>query len=231
MDSNPKPVTPRFTLELRNGYASILAGVAPTCIVDVDLNSDPPVGVRVNFDEETEFLRRVVAALNACRDMPTETLNVAGTAGAPGVREWFDTWGEAHKYAPDGDVKVLRDDYDRLVAENMRLRATPAAGFVIEHANGGRWRTLDTIGMPDWTDNVEKALMFSLREHADAFSCDDPEDVRIKQVSGPRPPVAFGQDAGTRPLRYDGLYDFANKYRINYNELCRAVREAIGGAS
>ena len=54
--------------------------------------------------------------------------------------------------------------------------------FVIEHADGKKWRTIDSTGMPDWAFNKEEALSFSLRKHADAFACDDPDDVRIKQV-------------------------------------------------
>jgi len=60
-----------------------------------------------------------------------------------------------------------------------RLTAQPPAGYRIRHADGLRWRTLDSMGMPDWTEDEAEALCFSLRHHADAFACDDPEDVRI----------------------------------------------------
>lgn len=61
-----------------------------------------------------------------------------------------------------------------------RLYRTPLPeGFCIRHADGMRWRTLDSEGAPDWTAVEGEALCFSLRSHADAFACDDPEDVRI----------------------------------------------------
>ena len=60
-----------------------------------------------------------------------------------------------------------------------RLTAQPPAGYSIRHADGLRWRTLDSMGMPDWTEDEAEALCFSLRHHADAFACDDPDDVRI----------------------------------------------------
>ncbi|MGF6766234.1 hypothetical protein P3T24_006580 [Paraburkholderia sp. GAS33] len=34
-------------------------------------------------------------------------------------------------------------------------------------------------GAPDWTTDEAEALYFSLRHHANSFSCDDLEDVRI----------------------------------------------------
>lgn len=58
-------------------------------------------------------------------------------------------------------------------------------GWMIAHSDGIRWRTLDPIGMPDWTTDQREALCFSLRKHADLFAEDDPEDVRI--VPAPRP--------------------------------------------
>ena len=51
-------------------------------------------------------------------------------------------------------------------------------GYCIRHVDG-RWRTLDTMGMPDWTHNPEHALCFRRVEHAHAFAEDDPDDVRI----------------------------------------------------
>lgn len=60
-----------------------------------------------------------------------------------------------------------------------QLTAQPSVGYCIRHADGVRWRTLDSMGMPDWTVDAADALCFSLRHHADAFACDDPEDVRI----------------------------------------------------
>lgn len=60
-----------------------------------------------------------------------------------------------------------------------RLAAQQPTGYCIRHADGLRWRTLDSMGAPDWTTDEAEALCFSLRHHADAFACDDPEDVRI----------------------------------------------------
>lgn len=53
----------------------------------------------------------------------------------------------------------------------------------IRHADGIRYRTLDSIGCPDWTTDPEKALTTTLREHVDAYAADDPEDVRIVEVA------------------------------------------------
>jgi hypothetical protein len=61
----------------------------------------------------------------------------------------------------------------------VRLAAQPPVGYCIRHADGLRWRTLDSMGMPDWTEDEAEALCFSLRHHADAFAGDDLEDVRI----------------------------------------------------
>lgn len=57
------------------------------------------------------------------------------------------------------------------------------SGWCIRHVDGQRWRTLDSLGMPDWTDDESKALCLRLREHADAYAADDPEDVRIVPAS------------------------------------------------
>jgi len=80
--------------------------------------------------------------------------------------------------------------YDRLTldlaAKQERLERAEAGafgGYAIRHADGKRWRTLDSIGVPDWTENEAEALRFSLRAHADAFAGDDPDDVRIACVA------------------------------------------------
>jgi hypothetical protein len=65
------------------------------------------------------------------------------------------------------------------VVDWLRSRLTAPAGYCIRHVDGLRWRTLDTEGAPDWTTDEAEALCFSLRHHADAFACDDPEDVCI----------------------------------------------------
>ena len=64
------------------------------------------------------------------------------------------------------------------------MPASPmSSGWAILHADGKRWRTMDTIGMPAWTDDPAKALICRRREHVDAYAADDPDDVRIVQVA------------------------------------------------
>jgi len=58
------------------------------------------------------------------------------------------------------------------------LPTIPMAGYRIRLASGA-WRTMDSIGMPDETDDEGKALCFSLREHAETFAQDDPDEVSI----------------------------------------------------
>lgn len=62
------------------------------------------------------------------------------------------------------------------------LKMGKPIGYVIEHADGTRWRTMDSIGMPAWTNDKAEALCVSLRMHAERFSEDDEEDIRIKPV-------------------------------------------------
>ena len=59
--------------------------------------------------------------------------------------------------------------------------ALASTGYCIRHTDG-RWMTLDTLGMPDWTNDPDRALCFRRREHADLFATDCGEPVRI--VSG-----------------------------------------------
>lgn len=84
------------------------------------------------------------------------------------------------------DAQEVADRLQRAENQIVRLNYAPATGYVIEHAEGGRWRTMDTLGMPDWTDDINKALCVTLREHADSYSGEDPEDVRIMHVTGDR---------------------------------------------
>lgn len=84
-------------------------------------------------------------------------------------------------------LKLLRDRVRELEAGALRQQLEAFGGYVIQHADGSRWRTLDSIGMPDWTDVESEALRFGLRKHADAFAGEDPEDVRI--VPAPSEPV------------------------------------------
>lgn len=88
----------------------------------------------------------------------------------------------------EGERKVLpaelAEEYTRGRKDGWEAAKVDSfGGYVIEHADGDRWRTLDSVGAPDWTDDKSEALCFSLRKHADAFACDDPEDVRIVEAA------------------------------------------------
>lgn len=87
---------------------------------------------------------------------------------------------------PTAQIEGMARTVQDLLNQIVRLNYAPATGYVIEHVEGGRWRSMDTIGLADWTDDINKALCVTLREHADAFSADDPEDVRIMHVTGER---------------------------------------------
>lgn len=84
------------------------------------------------------------------------------------------------RHEPIG-TNLLTATQARAMLEHV-LAATAPKGWCIRHVDG-RWRTLDTSGMPDWTDDSSKALCCRLREHADAFSAEDPDDVRIVEVA------------------------------------------------
>jgi hypothetical protein len=60
--------------------------------------------------------------------------------------------------------------------------ATPRKGWAIRNTDG-RWRTMDTIGMPDYTDDEAKALVCRLREHIERYAEDDLDDIRIVEVA------------------------------------------------
>jgi hypothetical protein len=68
-----------------------------------------------------------------------------------------------------------------LALVTARSETQARKGWAIRHVDG-RWRTMDTLGMPDWTDDQAKALCCRLREHVDAYAADDPDDVRIVEV-------------------------------------------------
>lgn len=76
--------------------------------------------------------------------------------------------------------RVLK--YVQKVSDLLPRRTPPSAiepsGWCIRHTDG-RWRTMDSLGMPDWTDDPKEALCLRLRKHADAYAADDPDDVRI----------------------------------------------------
>jgi hypothetical protein len=158
-----KPVTHRLDYRKFDTYAELSMQGGPVLSVP----KDSPFYV---------MLERIAASWNTCIRMSTDTLNLAGTENAPDAREWFDTWA------------TVAGDEQAFVHELVRLRHCPPTGYVIELAGGGKWRTLDSIGMPDWTDKIEEALCVSLRAHADAYAADDPEDVRIVPVVGDRKP-------------------------------------------
>jgi hypothetical protein len=56
-------------------------------------------------------------------------------------------------------------------------------GWAIQHADRKRWRTMDTIGMPDWTDDLAKALVCRLKDHIERYAEDDEDDIRIVEVA------------------------------------------------
>lgn len=61
---------------------------------------------------------RIVACVNACEGMNTETLEVAANGG-PNVKEWFQAWGEEFK------IEKQRDEL--LAALEGLLNALPSA--------------------------------------------------------------------------------------------------------
>lgn len=77
---------------------------------------------------------------------------------------------------------AARQTQAEMLARAEWAEAGSFGGYIIEHADGTRWRTLDSIGLTGWTDDRMKALCLSLREHADAFAGEDPADVRIVTV-------------------------------------------------
>ncbi len=103
------------------------------------------------------------------------------------------------------------------------FNATGSGGFVIEHADGTRWRTLDSIGMPDWTDDRAEALCVTLRSHADAYAADDPEDVRIKEVQHGAPIWVANLQyfAALRAILFDESKEPRNRLQEIDNEICR----------
>ena len=84
-------------------------------------------------------------------------------------------------YSKDGTTSPP-DTIDREEARQGITLPPPAARVMwrIEHVDGKRFRTLDTMGLPEWTTDPEKALTFGLSEHAHAFSADDHDDVHIR---------------------------------------------------
>jgi hypothetical protein len=162
-----KPYADRIDYRKHDTYAELIVNGGPVLSVPKDSPFYP-------------MLERLAASWNTCVRMSLDTLAIAGAfredRSGPDAREWFDTW------------FTVQGDADAFVHELTRLRHCPPTGYVIELAGGGKWRTLDSIGMPDWTDKIEEALCVSLRAHADAYAADDPEDVRIVPVVGDRKP-------------------------------------------
>jgi hypothetical protein len=89
------------------------------------------------------------------------------------------------EYDLDTDSRILNFAREVLGV----IGAQPPTGFMIRHADGVRWRTLDSIGMPDWTDKQEEGVCFSLRVHAERYCEDDPDDVQIVAVADHTTPV------------------------------------------
>lgn len=86
----------------------------------------------------------------------------------------------------------LTTEVERLTVENQRLRIAaagqqPMAGWVVADHRGKRYRCLDDLGCPRWTDeeDIQKALWFSRREDADAFCAEDEDAWLILPVFAP----------------------------------------------
>ncbi len=91
--------------------------------------------------------------------------------------EWLRTQAEHEHYA----YVALRE-----WAELKAKAELGFSGWAIRHSDEKRWRTMDSLGMPDWTEDPEKALVCKLKEHIELYAQDDPEDVRIVAVTWKR---------------------------------------------
>lgn len=110
-----------------------------------------------------------------------------------------------------------------LIARLERAEAGAFGGYVIQHADGDRWRTLDSIGMPDWTDDEGEALRFALRKHADAWAGEDPEDVRIALASVPaRPEASAASERGAGLMLAAAVHQSGGRIAISAATLLRA---------
>lgn len=130
--------------------------------------------------------------------------------------DWIIQGALGEIYPCPGDVfaKTYREE---------SFNAAGYGGFVIEHADGNRWRTLDSIGMPDWTDDRAEALCVTLRAHAEAYASDDPEDVRIKEVRHGAPIWVANLQYFTalRAILFDESQEPRNRLQSIDNEICR----------
>lgn len=122
---------------------------------------DVPVGTVL----DPEVAARIAACWNAFHPMPIRLIMSMPSGGVAGL-------GASHR------------DLSRQL--NAIEKSQPFTGWAIVHVDGKQWRTLDTLGMPDWTEDPLEALAFRLRKHADTYAIDDPEDVRVV----PAPPPA-----------------------------------------
>ena len=103
-------------------------------------------------------------------------------------------------------------------------------GYCIRHVDG-RWRTLDSIGMPDWTDKESDALCFRRREHADACAADDPDEDRIVEASEPLQikelsDTPITDAAEVKMLRLDGDVD-----AVVHSEVARRLERRLSGVA
>lgn len=98
---------------------------------------------------------------------------------------WLDAYTDTEPLhlVPDAVKQVL-------TVMRALLAEPPRTLFRIVHADGKRWRTMDSIGMPDWTDDPGKALTTTLRDHIERYAEDDPEDVRVQEVTFVPPAAA-----------------------------------------
>lgn len=144
--------------------------------------------------------------------------------------EWRKAGGGIH--GPNVEtVTMPKAEYFGL-RRSFATQPAQAVGFSIRHVDG-RWRTLDSIGMPDWTNESAQALCFSLREHADRYAEDDPEDVRIIPVGVIAPVPAEGVtpcvrvSTDTSPVPYAGLTLIAFR-SAHRNERLLTIRHKNG---
>lgn len=101
-----------------------------------------------------------------------------------GERELQRVWGSIEKIRAKQAAKPKHSPLPQAAPE------LPQPSWCIRLASGA-WRTMDTLGMPDETDDPAKALCFSLREHADTYAQDDPDDISVV----PRPSIRIAEPA------------------------------------
>ena len=77
----------------------------------------------------------------------------------------------------------IAEAQDRLNSIRERLAALRTAdaepgGWIVGNAKGDRWRTWES-GMPDWTDDREKAIRYARREDAEMAHAEDDDAWKV----------------------------------------------------